>query len=290
MAKKDLTSWLLFVVLSLIWGSSFILMKKATDHLNGWQIGAVRISSAGLVFFPFALFHFKKIPLNKLHLVLFSGMLGNLFPAFLFAIAIEKKINSSLAGILNSLTPLFVITIGILFFKLKVQGKKIAGVLTGFAGLLILSLSQGNVSISDYSFTLLILLATVMYGLNVNIVSHYLKGIEPFRIASVSMTLIAIPALIVAWYLGVFEASASDAGFRASVGIVALLGIGGTAIATALFYILIQRAGSIFASLVTYAIPVVAIFWGLVFGESINAVQVACLGMILGGVYLANRS
>ncbi|MGZ8545410.1 MAG: EamA family transporter, partial [Flavisolibacter sp.] len=116
-----------------------------------------------------------------------------------------------------------------------------------------------------------------------------LKGIEPIRIASVSMALIALPAILVAWYLEVFQMAAAHAGFRSSAGIVALLGIGGTAIATALFYMLIQRAGSIFASLVTYAIPVVAIFWGLIFGESINAVQIACLGMILAGVYLANR-
>ncbi|HEY0355815.1 MAG TPA: DMT family transporter, partial [Flavisolibacter sp.] len=179
MAKKDFTSWALFILLSLIWGSSFILMKKTSDDLTGWQIGATRISAAGLVFIPIAIFHIRKVRISKLPFILLSGMLGNLFPAFLFAIAIEKKVDSSLAGILNSLTPLFVIIIGILFFKLKIHGKKIAGVLVGFIGLLILSLSQGPININDFGFTLLILLATMMYGLNVNIVGHYLKDVDP---------------------------------------------------------------------------------------------------------------
>src|SRR5688572_18960999 len=118
MKKGMVLNWLLFVLLSFIWGSSFILMKIGKEALNGFQIGAIRIFSAGLVFFPFALFHLRSIPRNKILLIILSGLLGNLFPAFLFAIAIEK-IESSLEGILNSLTPLFVILIGILFFKTR---------------------------------------------------------------------------------------------------------------------------------------------------------------------------
>ena len=289
MAKKDITSWALFIILSLIWGSAFILMKRTSDDLTGWQIGAIRITAAGLIFLPMAVFHIRKVPLNKIHLIILSGLLGNLFPAFLFAIAIEKKIDSSLAGILNSLTPLFVIVIGIFFFKMKVQNKKIAGVLVGFIGLLILSLSQGSVTINDYSFTLLILLATLMYGINVNIVGNYLKEIDPLKIATVSMAIIAIPASIVTWQQGVFTLIKHNEEALYSTGIVVLLGIAGTAIATALFYMLIQRSGSLFASLVTYAIPIVAIFWGFLYGEDITVIQVGCLGLILGGVYLANR-
>ena len=264
-------------------------MKKTSDELTGWQIGAIRIASAGLIFLPFAIFHIRTIPINKIHLVIISGMLGNLFPAFLFAIAIERKIDSSLAGILNSLTPLFVIVTGIFFFKLKVEGKKIAGVLVGFVGLLILSFSQGSIAIKDFGFTLLILLATLMYGINVNIVGQYLKGIDPLKIATVSMAFICIPALIVVWQQDVIPLVTSNEEALFSAGIVALLGITGTALATALFYNLIQRSGSLFASLVTYAIPIVAIFWGAIYGENITAIQIACLGMILGGVYLANR-
>ena len=116
MTGQKAASWTLFVLLALIWGSSFILIKKGADHLTGIQIGALRIFSAGIVFLPFGMFHIKKLPKEKIPLVLLTGLLGNLFPAFLFAIAIEKKIESSLAGILNSLTPLFVIVIGVFFF------------------------------------------------------------------------------------------------------------------------------------------------------------------------------
>src|SRR5829696_7232828 len=150
-------SWLLFVLLALIWGSSFILIKKSASELDGWQIGAVRIFSAAVVFLPFAIFHIGKLPRKKIPIIILTGLLGNLFPAFLFGIAIHQKIESSVAGILNSLTPLFVIIIGALFFNVMIPKKKIAGVLIGFIGLAVLSVSKGPASITDIGFTLLIL-------------------------------------------------------------------------------------------------------------------------------------
>ena len=289
MPNKGLLNWALFILLSLIWGSSFILMKKSAEYLTGWQIGAVRIFAAGLVFLPFALVHVFRFPLRKLPLVLLSGMLGNLFPAFLFAIAIEKKIASSLAGILNSLTPLFVLLIGAVFFKAVLERRKVTGVLVGLAGLILLSLSRGPVSIEDLGFTMLILLATFFYGLNVNLVTHYLQGVNPFHMATLSMSMIAIPAGIVAWQQNVFSLVLYDEASHWSLVASALLGIVGSAIATALFYVLIKRAGGLFASLVTYAIPVVSIVWGIWDGEPITLLQVACLALILFGVYLAKK-
>jgi drug/metabolite transporter (DMT)-like permease len=288
MQKDKIFNWLLFVVLSIIWGSSFILMKLSREYLNGYQIGAVRIFSAGAVFFPFAIFHLRKIPKNKIPIVILSGLIGNFFPAFLFAIAIEK-IDSSLEGILNSLTPLFVIIIGALFFKARVANKKIAGVLVGFIGLLLLSFSTGFSS-NNFGYALLVLFATVLYGLNVNVVSHYLKGIDPFKMATVSLASISIPAFIVLWKTDVFSIAQYDNEARWSLIAAIVLGIGGSAIATALFYQLIRRAGGLFASLVTYAIPIVAIFWGLLANEPVGILQVACLLIILTGVYLGNRN
>jgi drug/metabolite transporter (DMT)-like permease len=288
MQKDKIFNWLLFVVLSIIWGSSFILMKLSREYLNGYQIGAVRIFSAGAVFFPFAIFHLRKIPKNKIPIVILSGLIGNFFPAFLFAIAIEK-IDSSLEGILNSLTPLFVIIIGALFFKARVANKKIAGVLVGFIGLLLLSFSTGFSS-NNFGYALLVLFATVLYGLNVNVVSHYLKGIDPFKMATVSLASISIPAFIVLWKTDVFSIAQYDNEARWSLISAIVLGIGGSAIATALFYQLIRRAGGLFASLVTYAIPIVAIFWGLLANEPVGILQVACLLIILTGVYLGNRN
>jgi drug/metabolite transporter (DMT)-like permease len=288
MKKDKIFNWLLFVVLSVIWGSSFILMKLSREFLDGYQIGAVRIFSAGAVFFPFAIFHLRKIPLRKLPIVMLSGLIGNFFPAFLFAIAIEK-VDSSLEGILNSLTPLFVIIIGALFFKARIANKKTAGVLIGFIGLLLLSFSTGFSS-NNFGYALLVLVATVLYGLNVNIVSHYLQGIDPFKMATVSLATISIPAFFVLWQTHVFSIARYDIEARWSLIAAIVLGLGGTATATALFYLLIRRAGGLFASLVTYAIPVVAIFWGLLAHEEIGLIQVSCLLIILTGVYLGNRN
>jgi drug/metabolite transporter (DMT)-like permease len=289
MSREKWINWLLFVVLTLIWGSSFILMKESAKDLNGWQIGAIRIFSAGIIFLPFALFHIRDIPVGKLPFVMLTGFLGNLFPAFLFAIAIEKKINSSMAAILNSLTPLLVILISILFFKAKVQSRKITGVVVGFAGLLVLSLSKGGITIENYSFTGLILLATFFYGLNVNIVTAYLKEVDPFKMATVSLAIMALFACIIIWQQNLPSVIEDGRATKAIIYSI-LLGIVGSAFATALFYILIKRAGGLFASLVTYGIPVVGIFWGFLDSESITFIQIACLTLILGGVYLANRN
>lgn len=289
MQREKLINWAIFAILSLIWGSSFILMKESRAALNGYQIGGIRILSAGLFFMPFAFVHIRRIPLKKLPLVVLSGLLGNFFPAFLFAIAIEKKIDSALAGILNSLTPLFVVVIALLFFKAKTAQKKVIGVLIGFAGLTILSLSKGGVTGENMGFALLILLATVCYGLNVNVVSHYLQGVEPMHMATVSLAIVSLPAVIVLAAMNTFSLLQQNGVATQSILYATGLGVIGSAIATALFYVLIKRAGGLFASMVTYGIPIVAIGWGLAAGESVTLIQVACLVLILGGVYLANR-
>ena len=104
-------------------------MHDSQEGLSAVQIAAVRIFSAGLVFMPFAFFHFNKIPKSKLGLVILSAIVGNLLPAFLFAEAITK-LDSSLAGILNSLTPICVVVIGVFFFKDHLKSLKILRVIT----------------------------------------------------------------------------------------------------------------------------------------------------------------
>jgi len=287
MTKRErVINWGLFVLLALIWGSSFILMKIGRQHLNGMQIGALRIAAAGAVFAPFALFHIGKLPRKRVALVALSGVLGNLLPAFLFALAIEK-VDSALEGILNSLTPLFVILIGVFFFRVRLEWQKLAGVLVGFAGLVALSLNSGFTP-SSFGYALLVLLATLFYGINVNLVNRYLRGLNPLHMATVSLSIVALPAFVVLWQQQVFSMARYDRETWVSIGASVLLGVVGSAVATALFYLLIRRAGALFASLVTYAIPVVAIFWGVLAGETISWVQVACLTVILSGVYLVN--
>src|SRR5688572_3801543 len=228
MAKQNFSNWLLFSLISLIWGSSFILMKESSKHLTGIQIGAIRIFSAGLCFLPFAIFHMRQIPAKKFLPVLLAGLLGNFFPAFLFAIAISENGESSLASILNSLTPIFVVLIGIVFFKARIEKKKIIGVAIGFIGLLILTLSK-NASTSLDSGLLLILVATVFYGITVNLVGYYLKDIDGLKIATVSLAFMAIPAGLIMWHQNVFSIARYDDAARVSVVIAALLGVAGSA-------------------------------------------------------------
>jgi drug/metabolite transporter (DMT)-like permease len=290
MLKYKIINWSIFIFLSLIWGTSFILMKIAKEELTGLEIGSIRIFAGGLVFLPFAFFHLPKIPKRKLFLVILSGFLGSFFPAYLFAVAIENEIDSALAGILNSLTPLLVIVIGVLFFKSSLLRKRIIGVVIGFIGLVILSLSEGGISLQNYAFASLILLGTLMYAFNINIVSKYLKEVEPMHIATVSLACMTLFSGIMLWYHGVAQKLQENEKAFLPFIIAALLGIIATALSTALFYVLIKRAGGLFASLVTYVIPVVAIFWGVLAGEHVTILQVACLFLILGGVYLANKN
>lgn len=290
--KSKFINWSLFILLCLIWGSSFKLMKDSTA-LTASQIAALRIFSAGLVFIPFALFHFSKIPKNKRMPVVLSAVFGNLLPAFLFAAALTK-LDASLAGILNSLTPLCVVVVGILFFRDKIGTQKIIGVLTGFVGLVLLTVypvlsGERNIDFSNLNFTLLILLATFLYGINVNMVGHFLNGVNPVHIATVSLAFMTIPTAIVLWQQSFLSLDFNNAVVQRSIWASVGLGVMGTAIATAMFYVLVQRAGGLFASLVTYGIPFIALGWGFRDGEHITGIEMICLGVILFGVWLANR-
>jgi drug/metabolite transporter (DMT)-like permease len=290
MKNDRLVSWGIFVLLCIIWGSSFILMKASKEALSWAQIASLRIFSAGVVMLPFAFYHFAKIPKNKLLLVIVSAICGNLLPAYLFALAIAKNLDSGLAGILNSLTPICVVIIGILFFRSKIDARKIIGVIVGFIGLTLLTLAgKKGMSFENLEYTLLVFAATILYGLNVNIVSHYLKDINPVQLAIVSISFMIIPTGIILWQTGFLKLSFDDTDVSLAVLNSVMLGIAGTAIATALFYVLVKKAGGLFASLVTYGIPFIALAWGIYFGENITVLQIGCLGIILSGVYLANR-
>jgi len=289
MKNDRLVSWGIFILLCIIWGSSFILMKASKEELTWAQIASVRIFSAGIVMLPFAFFVFSKIPVKKMPLVIISAICGNLLPAYLFAGAIAKNIDSSLAGILNSLTPICVVVTGIVFFRSKIEGRKILGVVIGFAGLTLLTLaSKKGISFENVEYTLWILLATVLYGFNINIVGNYLKDVNPVHLAIVSISFMIVPTAIVLWQQNFLQLSFDDDEIMLAIVYSVMLGIVGSAIATALFYVLVKKAGGLFASLVTYGIPFVALAWGFVYGENITILQIACLGIILCGVYLAN--
>lgn len=288
------SSWVLFFVLCIIWGSSFILMKwgmydvNQVPVLSPWQVAALRMLSSGLVMIPFAASALRSMPKATVRYVLLSGWLGSFFPAFLFCIA-ETKIDGALSGSLNALTPLFVIITGSLFFKVKTSRQKLIGVLTGLVGcglLLWINAAKPN---GYLAYTGFVVLATIFYGFNVNMVHERLMGVGSVQIAAVAFTGLIPPSLIVLLITGYFNLPLTEKAYALSTLASTALGILGTALASVIFYLLVKKAGGLFASLVTYGIPFIAILWGVYYGETVTIKHVIALGVILAGVYLANR-
>ena len=260
------------------------------QHLNALQVASLRILTAALVLLPFAWRGFRQVPKNKIVMIVIAGLLGNFFPAYLYCLA-EIKLNSSLTAILNALMPLCSIIIGFAFFHLKTSFGKILGVLIGFIGLALLPFAAGDqISFSNFNYAGFVLIATLCYGTNVHIVSRYLKNISSLHIASISFAFFIIPVLLVLAFTGFFKMDLLHHGMPVSILAASVLGILGTAIASVWFYMLVKSAGTIFASLVTYGIPFIAILWGILFGETVTILEIVCLAIILAGVYLVNSS
>ena len=289
MNRPSLLNWGLFIVLSFIWGSSFILMKEGLTFFSAYEVAAIRMLSAGVVLLPFAGKAWQTITRKEFSLIFLTGLMGSFLPAILFCVA-ETKIDSSLAGMLNALTPLFVLLMGVLFFGVKTTTGKILGVLTGFAGMVVLFLSQQKEApAGDFFYVSLVLVATIFYGLNVNVVNKYLQHLGSIQIAAIAFGALIPFSVVVLFLEGSFSKDLLSAPALKAGAAGIILGIGGTAVATILFYQLMKRAGALFSSMVTYGIPFVAVFWGLLAGEVITILQLTGLLIILTGVYLANR-
>lgn len=286
--RESLINWSIFIFLSLVWGSSFKLMKIGMNEFSSYQVASIRIFAAGLFLLPVTIKNIRGMSLKEISLIVLSGILGNYAPAYLFCIA-ETKIDSSLAGIINSLMPIFVIVFGKLFFDLHINKQKIIGVIIAFTGLSSLLLSKGLSEESHFFHILLAITATVLYGINSNLVGTKLKSISSIKIISIGTTILAIPSLFTLISTGFFDNVSTESNFVISLTASSILGIFGTALASGLFYVLIKRAGSVFASLVTNSMPIVAVFWGVLSGESVTLFQVMCLCVILGGIYYTNK-
>lgn len=263
-------------------------MKEGLIALSAYQVASIRIISSGIILLPLAFQAFKNIPRSKMFIVFMSGVMGSLLPAYLFCIA-ELGVTSALAGTLNSLTPIFVIIVGAIFFGNKASFLKVTGILVAFTGSLLLFFSQPGFSEnSNIVYVLYIVAATMLYGINVNMVQLHLRDIPSVQAVAAALTLNSIPALIVLLLTGYLSLDFSSRAVLISSGYSCILGVFGTALASILFYILIKRAGAVFSSMVTYGIPLVANFWGFVYGEVIGWLQLASLVIILIGVYVAN--
>jgi len=265
-------------------------MKEGLEAINPYHLALIRILSAGIIMLPLSVKAYKNVPKKLILPIVLSGFIGTFIPSFCFTIA-QTKVDSSLAGIMNSLTPIFSVAIGVLFFQLKIGWIKWTGMILGFAGMVLLVLGNSkSISLDHIGYSLFIITATICYGLNVNVVTRFVKDAAPLHVAAIAFTSLVIPALILLAVTGFFSAPELVNGTW-SKGIVtaSVLGIVNTGLASVLFYFLVRRAGPVFASTVTYGIPIIAIGWGLLYKEEITSFQIAAMIFILLGVRLANK-
>lgn len=257
--------------------------------LSSETVAGLRISIAFLVLLPFALYHFRKVDPKKLWAIAGVGFFGNGIPAFLFT-ASEKGISSSLAGMLNATTPIFTVIIGILLFRLRLKPINYIGVLVGFGGAAGLMLSKGLGDLeAESAYIFLVLCATFCYGVSVNLIRFYLAGVSPVAIASISFTIIGIPTLT--WLLSqnvLDQINATPAHWKA-LGYTTILAVVGTALAVIMFNYVVKLTSAVFASTVTYLMPIVALLWGLLAREYFTWWYAVSIVVILAGVYLTNR-
>jgi len=278
----------ILLLLALVWGSSFILMKTGLRSFSHNQAAAIRILLASLVLLPVAIKNLKYLKRKDVPGLLVAGFMGSFIPAFLFTLA-QTRINSSVAGMLNSLTPVFTLLAGILFFKTKTGWMQVTGLVLGLSGAVcLISLGEG-VSLKNIDpYALFIVLATLLYGTNVNVIKSRLTHLTGAQITSFSFMFLWPPALI---YLLTtdFTPVIQNSGWPLHLLALATLGVIGTALAMLLMNSLIRYTSAVFATSVTYIIPIFAISWGLLAGEHITILHVACMAMILLGIYLINR-
>ncbi|MDW3650247.1 MAG: DMT family transporter [Bacteroidia bacterium] len=282
--------WVPFISLSLLWGSSFILMKRGLDAFTPMQIAALRITIAGLVMVPFILGKAKNVPKKAWPFILIIGILGNAIPAFLFPLA-ETKINSSSTGILNVMSPVFTLILGVMFFGFRFKKTQNYGVFVGFLGALILLLmGGGEVNVEEHIFySLLVIFATVLYGLSTNITKRYLQEVSPIYASGFALVFVSIPYWI--YLLGfsdILSVFQTNEYAWASLGYISILAALGTSLALVLFYYLVQQTSTIFSASVTYIIPIVALAWGLLDGETFSPWELFGMFVIMLGVYLVN--
>ncbi len=281
--------WFYLVVLSLIWGSSFILMKKALIGLSPIQVAALRTSIASIFIIIVGYKSIKKIKKKHWKFVFLSALVGTFFPAFLYAYAISG-IDSSIASILNSLTPFNTLIIGTLFFGFLFQKKQVVGILIGLIGTLILILKGADLNPNqNYWFALFPIISSIGYAFNVNIIKKHLQDLEPLAITTGNFILIFIPMLIVLFLTGFFTSFELNTTTKYSLLYVTILAVLGTALAKVMFNKLIHISSPVFSTSVTYLIPIVAVLWGIVDGEKLSVIQLVAGIIILLGVYLINK-
>ena len=282
--------WLYLIVLSLIWGTSFILIKKGLVGLTQIQLGSLRTVLTAIILFSVGLPTLKQIQKHQWKWIAISALVGTFSPAYLFAFA-QKHIDSAVASILNSLTPLATAVLGYWAFSIYTTRRQMLGVFIGLLGSAMLILAGAHINPhQNHWYGILVLVASVGYALNVNILKKHLNDISPLAIATGNFVVIVIPALLILIGTGYFSEVWTMPKVQVSTGYIAILALFGTALAKILFNKMIQISSAVFASSVTYTMPIVSVLWGIFDGERFGWYQGISALIVLFGVYLANQS
>ncbi|MEN8122098.1 MAG: EamA family transporter [Bacteroidota bacterium] len=286
--SKKSWQWLSLSVLALIWGSSFIFIKRGLESFTDMQVAAFRVFISFIFLLPFAIQRFKKLKKRHFKPLLLVGFIGNGIPSFLFTKA-QTQVSSSLAGMLNSMVPMFALIIGYLFYRVHAKSKNISGVFLGLIGASSLILINSNTTFSTESFyPLFILLATICYGFSVNEIKQNLSDLDGVSIVAFAFFFIG-PFAGIYLFNSDYSFALSTPDYIQNLSYIFLLAVLSSIIATIMFNYLIKHTTALFAASVTYLIPIVAILWGLLDGEQISFYQLLSIGVILVGVRLVNK-
>lgn len=278
------------MVLALIWGTSFILMKKGLVVFSPGEVASLRVTVAGLILLPLAIMKWREARSTHTPKLFLSGFMGVFIPAFLFTAA-QQHIDSSVAGILNTLSPLWTMIMGAMIFRLTFSRAAVIGILIGLAGTVMLMVSRSGGEITGFNlYGLLIVLACAFYGLNLNYIKFKIADLGSLAITSLSVAMVApLAALYLFGFTDFTSKLATVPGAWTAFGYIALLALMSTAIAVSIFNKLVKMTTPLFASTVTYIMPIVSVGWGVLDGEHLYISHFTGMAAILGGVYLANK-
>lgn len=276
--------WILLAILSLIWGSSFILIKKSLEYFDSYQVGSLRIIITGLFLLPIAIMNIKKFPKKRLKWLLVVALLGSFFPVYLFPMA-QKEVSSSIAGIINSTVPIFVIIVGALFWRIKASKREMLGVLIAFIGVCVLLIGGGSIGELKLFPMFLLLLASSFYAISGTTIKANLQDLPSQVLSSFIFSyVLMIPGLISLSLTGFFEEFSFTSENLKGLGYISILSVVGTGLALMLYFKMINMSSPLFASTVTLIMPIIAVIWGIMDGESLTVLQSLGTIIILGGL------
>lgn len=291
--KRPLLAWGLLCILAVVWGSSFILIKRSLVAFPPEQVAAGRLVFALLFFTPFLARQSRQADVrtavrHRWVALLASAVVGFVIPAFLFAQA-GAHLSSSLSGALNSVSPLFTLIIGAAFFGQALKIRQVIGILLGLAGSLLLVFFSATGSFQINGYALLVVLATVCYGLNTNLIGRYITHL-PALVSTAWTFLFAGSISLLTLAPTDFFSRVANGHNGWPLAALVTLGVLGSGLMSIFFNRVMQLSSPLFASSVTYLIPIVALGWGVLDGETIYAIQFAGMGVCLLGVSLLNKS